>query len=257
MFPVLTLERQEKILELLHTHEVVKIQDIIVGTGASESTIRRDLTELEQEKKLKRIHGGATLLQKKRDEPTMEQKTFKNRQEKIKIAKKAAELVEEGDCLFLDAGSTTIEMIPFLKGKNIVVVTNGLMNITALLDAEIETHVLGGHVKKGTHAFVGRSALETIESFRFDCVFMGTNGVTANDGCTTPDPEEAFIKAQAIKLARNAFVLADHTKFGDIAFSKFTDVNKVTLVTSSYVKQENARLFEQLTARTTIEVVEL
>ncbi|MBU3536038.1 DeoR family transcriptional regulator, partial [Alkalihalobacillus clausii] len=91
---MLTLERQEKILALLAKNEVVKIQELIVETGASESTIRRDLTELEQRNKLKRIHGGATLLKKMRDEPTIAQKTLKNRQEKIKIAKQAAELVQ-------------------------------------------------------------------------------------------------------------------------------------------------------------------
>lgn len=254
---MLTFERKEMILTLLQTHEVVKIHDIIANTGASESTIRRDLTELEQEKKLKRIHGGATLLQKMRDEPTMAQKTIKNSREKRAIAQKAAEQVVEGDCLFLDAGSTTYEMIPFLTQKNIVVVTNGLMNIHALLEAGIETHVLGGHVKSGTHAFVGRSALETIDTFRFDRAFMGTNGVTVEDGCTTPDPEEAHIKAEAIKRARKTIILADHTKFGDIAFARFAQLKDITLVTSSYLSQEQAKLFEEISAHTAVKVVKL
>ncbi|MBM7837444.1 DeoR family fructose operon transcriptional repressor [Alkalihalobacillus xiaoxiensis] len=254
---MLTLERKEMILALLQSYEVVKIQDILHHTGASESTIRRDLTELEQDKKLKRIHGGATLLQKMRDEPTMAQKTIKNSHEKRAIAQKAAEQVCEGDCLFLDAGTTTYEMIPFLKQKNIVVVTNGLMNIPALLEAGVETHVLGGHVKSGTHAFVGRGALETIDMYRFDHAFMGTNGVTVEDGCTTPDPEEAHIKAEAIKRARNAVILADHTKFGDIAFSRFAHLKNITLVTSSYLLQEQAMLYEEMTAHTAMKVVKL
>ncbi|WP_413375431.1 DeoR/GlpR family DNA-binding transcription regulator [Alkalihalobacillus sp. 1P02AB] len=254
---MLTLERKERILDLLKRHEVVKIQEIIADTGASESTIRRDLTELEQEKKLKRIHGGATLRSNKRDEPTMAQKSLKNRHEKVGIAKKAATFVQDGDCIFLDAGSTTFEMIPFLKGKNIEVVTNGLTNITALLDADIHTHVLGGYVKKGTHAFVGRSAIETMETFRFDYVFLGANGITADDGCTTPDPEEAFIKSHAIKCGRQAFVLADHTKFGDVTFSKLTDLNKVTLITSQYMQEQNSLLHEQITALTKLEVVNI
>ncbi|WP_059104574.1 DeoR/GlpR family DNA-binding transcription regulator [Shouchella shacheensis] len=253
---MLTVERKERILALLRDQEVVKIQDIAVETGASESTIRRDLTELEQGNKLKRIHGGATLLQKKREELTVAEKTVKNRQEKQRIAKLAASFVEAGDCIFLDAGTTTFEMVPFLKEKDVVVVTNGLMNIERLLEAGIETHVIGGYVKAGTRAFVGRSAIENLETFRFDCAFLGTNGITAEDGCTTPDPDEAYIKANVAKRARRSYVMADHTKFGEVTFSKFADIADVTLVSSSYLPSEQTDHFRRLAAKTTIEVVE-
>ncbi|KYG35099.1 DeoR/GlpR family DNA-binding transcription regulator [Alkalihalobacillus trypoxylicola] len=251
---MLTLERKELILSLLKNQEIIKIQDIIDHTKASESTIRRDLTELEQEKKLKRIHGGATRYTSKREEPTMEQKTLKNHHEKVSIAKKAASFVQDGDCIFLDAGSTTFEMIPFLKGKEIEVVTNGLSNIPALLAANIQTHVLGGYVKKGTHAFIGRHALETLAHFRFDFAFLGTNGVTVEDGITTPDPEEAYIKAKAIASSRQTFVLADHTKFGDVTFSKITAISEVNLITSEWLEKQNAELVKILKTNTTLEV---
>ncbi|AIC93760.1 MULTISPECIES: DeoR/GlpR family DNA-binding transcription regulator [Shouchella] len=254
---MLTVERQEMILKLVQEREVVKIYELIEATRSSESTIRRDLTELEQGKKLKRIHGGATVLQTMRDEPTMAQKSFKNSHEKKQIAKRAAEWVEDGDCIFLDAGSTTYEMIPYLKGKNIEVVTNGVMNIQALLEADIHTHGLGGHVKKGTYAFVGRGAIEAISSFRFNKAFIGTNGLTLKDGFTTPDPEEAYIKAKAIAYAQQAFVLADHTKFGDITFSTFASIQDVHIVTSSYVEEERKKLYQELQKSTAVEVVKL
>ncbi|ADC50129.1 DeoR family transcriptional regulator [Alkalihalophilus pseudofirmus OF4] len=248
---MLTIERQETILSLLKEKETIKIQEIVEITGSSESTIRRDLKELEQSKKLKRIHGGATLFQKKLVEPTVAEKTVKNRQEKQMIAKKAADLIEEGDCLFLDAGTSTVEMIPFLKGKDIVVVTNGLNNIAELLEAEIETHVVGGYVKKGTRAFVGRGAIQSLRGFRFDKAFIGTNGISLKDGCTTPDPEEAFIKEEAIKLAAESFVLADHTKFGEVSFSKFADVKEVIILTSAQIDSE---LRNQISQATKVEV---
>ncbi|MFB4213855.1 DeoR/GlpR family DNA-binding transcription regulator [Shouchella sp. JSM 1781072] len=254
---MLTVERQEIIIQLVQQNEVVKIQDLIEATGASESTIRRDLTELEQGKKLKRIHGGATLLQTMREEPTMAQKSSKNSHEKKKIAQRAAELVQEGDCIFLDAGSTTFEMISHLKGKNIEVVTNGVMNIQALVEADIDTHSLGGHVKKGTYAFVGRGAIESIARFRFDKAFLGTNGITVKDGCTTPDPEEAYIKTKAIQYAQQAIVLADHTKFEDVTFSPFASIEDVHILTSSYVKEEKEQLYQELVKSTAIEVVKL
>jgi DeoR family transcriptional regulator, fructose operon transcriptional repressor len=248
---MLTFERQELILSMLKEQHTIKMQEIVDETGASESTIRRDLKELEQSNKLKRIHGGATLFQKKLVEPTIAEKTVKNRHEKRLIAQKAAELIEEGDCLFLDAGTSTVELIPFLKGKNIVVVTNGLTNISELLEVEIETHVVGGYVKKGTRAFVGRGAIQSLEGYRFDKAIIGANGISIQDGCTTPDPEEAFIKELAIKRSSQSYVLADHTKFGEISFSKFADLNEVTIITSNQVEED---MIEQLLRTTKVEV---
>ncbi|TSB45245.1 DeoR/GlpR family DNA-binding transcription regulator [Alkalicoccobacillus porphyridii] len=244
---MLTLERQEIIVQLVKEKQVVKLIELIEATGASESTIRRDLTELEDAKKLKRIHGGATLLQKKSSEPTVAEKTLKNSQEKLRIAEYAASFVEKGDCIFLDAGTTTIEMIPFLKDKHVVVVTNGLSNIVKLVEAGIETHVIGGQVKPGTRAFVGRSAIETLESFRFDLAFLGANGITLEDGYTTPDPQEAFVKSYAKRRSRNCYVLADHSKYGDLSFSKFAEIHEVTLITSSYLDEQIQRKLKELT----------
>ncbi|WP_034745389.1 DeoR/GlpR family DNA-binding transcription regulator [Halalkalibacter wakoensis] len=251
---MLTLERHQMILSLLKERGTVKIQEFVDETNASESTIRRDLTELEQAKKLKRIHGGATLFQKKLDEPTVEEKTIKNSHEKRKIAELAASFVEEGDCVFLDAGTSTVEMIPFLKDKDIVVVTNGLTNISLLIDSRIETHVVGGYVKSGTRAFVGRSAIQTIESFRFDKAFIGVNGISLHDGYTTPDPEEAFIKENAMKRSRQTYVLTDHSKFGEVSFSKFANVEDAMIVTSTLLDEEYMRDFRK---KTTIEVASL
>ncbi|KHF41354.1 DeoR/GlpR family DNA-binding transcription regulator [Halalkalibacter okhensis] len=251
---MLTIERHEKILSMLKERVTVKMQELVDETDASESTIRRDLTDLEKAKKLKRIHGGATLLQKKLDEPTVAEKTIKNSQEKKKIAEKAASFVDDGDCIFLDAGTSTVEMIPFLAGKEVVVVTNGLSNIGMLIDLQIQTHVVGGYVKEGTRAFVGRSAIQTLESFRFDKAFIGVNGVSIQDGYTTPDPEEAFIKESAMKRSRQSYILADHSKFGEVSFSKFSNVEEAILVTSEKIGDEYMRDVRKLT---TLEVVSL
>lgn len=145
---MLTEERHRIILELLAEKEVVKLQELVEATNSSESTIRRDLTQLEKEKKLRRIHGGATLLQKKREELSVLEKSTKHRQEKKRIAEYAASLVQNGDCIYLDAGTTTFEMIPHLHGKDIVVVTNGIMHLDMLLEYDIPTYLLGGFVKK-------------------------------------------------------------------------------------------------------------
>jgi DeoR family transcriptional regulator, fructose operon transcriptional repressor len=248
---LLTPERHRLILQLLKERNVIKINEIVELTNTSESTIRRDLTQLEEGKYLKRIHGGAARLQGKLQEASMSEKSSKNVQEKSKIAQYAASLVEEGDCIYLDAGSTIKEMIDFLPKTDIVVVTNGLMHLNSLLEKEIETYLVGGFAKSKTKAIIGRGALLSLEQYRFDKCFLGVNGIHVQFGYTTPDPEEAMVKQKAISLTREVFVLADHTKFSEIAFSKIADLHEATIITSELEHE----MEQQYLSKTSIKVV--
>jgi DeoR family transcriptional regulator, fructose operon transcriptional repressor len=247
---LLTPDRHRIILQLLKEKNVVKIQEIVELTNTSESTIRRDLSQLEEEKYLKRIHGGASRLQGKLQEPSMVEKSSKNLQEKRQIAKYAASLVEEGDCIYLDAGSTVIEMIEYLN-KDIVVVTNGLMNAAPLLSKGITTYLTGGLTKPTTNAFIGRGALASLELYRFDKCFMGVNGIHPQFGFTTPDQEEALVKQKAISLSREAYILADDTKFAEISFAKIADIHEAAIITNE-LDVDTKELYLN---RTTIKVV--
>ncbi|MED3625443.1 DeoR/GlpR family DNA-binding transcription regulator [Neobacillus thermocopriae] len=248
---MLTPERHQIILQLLKEKGIVKIQEIMELTNSSESTIRRDLSQLEEQKFLKRIHGGASRLQGKLQELSMIEKSSKNLQEKRMIAKYAASLVEEGDCIYLDAGSTVFEMIQYLPLKDLVVVTNGFMHLPELISKGITTYILGGLAKSKTNAIIGRSALESLDLYRFDKCFMGVNGIHPQFGYTTPDQEEAMVKQKAISLSREAFVLADNTKFSEISFAKIADIHEATIVTNELPDE----LENQYLNRTTIKVV--
>ncbi|WP_442594089.1 DeoR/GlpR family DNA-binding transcription regulator [Neobacillus sp. D3-1R] len=248
---MLTEERHRLILQLLKERNVIKINEIVELTNTSESTIRRDLTQLEEGKFLKRIHGGAAKLQGKLQEPSMSEKSSKNTQEKRQIAQYAASLVDVGDCIYLDAGSTIAEMIEFLPKKDIVVVTNGLMHLPLLLENEITTYLIGGLAKGKTNAVIGRGALLSLEQYRFDKCFIGVNGIHIEFGYTTPDPEEAMVKQKAISLAREVFVLADQTKFSEIAFSKIADLHESTIITNEL----DSTTKQQYASKTSIKVV--
>jgi DeoR family transcriptional regulator, fructose operon transcriptional repressor len=248
---LLTPERHQIILQLLKEKEVIKIQELVELTNTSESTIRRDLSQLEAQKFLKRIHGGASRLQGKLQEASMIEKASKNLQEKRSIARYAASLVEEGECLYLDAGSTIKEMIDYLPDKNIVVVTNGYMHVTELLKKGITTYLIGGFIKQTTHAMIGRGALSSLDQYRFDKCFLGVNGLHPDFGFTTPDQEEAVVKQKAIALSREAYVLADETKFCEIAFAKIGDINEAIIITNEIDEETK----NQYLGKTTIKVV--
>jgi len=249
---MLTFERYEKILQLLEDHKVTKLADLVEATGASESTIRRDLTILENEQKLKRIHGGASLMKSKVDEPSMIEKQQQFTEEKKQMGKRAASFVQNGDCLYIDAGTSTQAMIPYIEAKDIVIVTNGLNIIQEALQHQFRTYVVGGYVKSGTHAFIGKGAVDSIQQFRFDKAFIGTNGVDINFGFSTPDPEEAQIKQLAMKQSTQSFVLADPSKFGDATFARVADLEEAILITT---EGDDREFFEKLTNVAKVEVV--
>ena len=233
---MLTEERHQKILQLLDQKSVVKSQELASLFNASESTIRRDLQELEDANLLERIHGGAKRILNLGFEQNMTEKSIKNTHEKQKIASLAASCVQDGDMIYLDAGSTTLEMIPFLVGKH----------AAKLSDMEIPTIMLGGTLKLSTKAIIGATSMEQLQHFRFNKAFLGTNGAHLEFGLTTPDPEEAALKALAIHQAETAYVLLDHTKFNEVTFTKVEELESVTLLTD-YCPAESLQGFQQKT----------
>lgn len=246
---VLTEERYQVILTLLEQQEIVKTQDIIDKTGSSESTIRRDLTALESQGLCVRVHGGAkiaTKLLNPQSEPEMEEKSFLFIEEKKEIARIAASFINNGDVIFLDAGTTTFEMISFLKGKDIMVVTNGVPHASILTDSRIPTILLGGKIKLQTKATIGSDCLHQLEQYHFSKSFLGMNGVDLLYGYTTPDVEEANVKKKAITQSLKAYVLADSSKFKKVTFTKVADLEDCDIITQE-MDPKTRSLFKQKT----------
>lgn len=244
---MLTNERHEFILSLIEEKRTVKLQELVEKTDASESTLRRDLTELESMGKLERVFGGAVLPSRNLQEPSIADKSTRNLMEKQVIAEFAADFVQEGDSVFLDAGTTTLQMITFLKEKNPVVVTNGLPLAVALNEAGITTYLTGGLLKARTGAFVGSGALLALDTYHFDVCFLGVNGFHPDYGFTTPDPEEAAVKRKACSHSRMTYMLADHSKMNKVSFAKIMDLQQASLIVDQ-MAQETLAEFEKITA---------
>ncbi|WP_172194841.1 DeoR/GlpR family DNA-binding transcription regulator [Saccharibacillus qingshengii] len=242
---MLTEERYRLILQRLQVSGIVKLQELVELLGTSESTVRRDLIDLESQHLLKRVHGGASLLHRRSEEPGMEEKTFKNVHQKNTVGRAAAMQLRDGECIYIDAGTTTLAMIPFIEAQNITVVTNGLSHVEALVSKNIQAYLLGGMMKSHTKAVIGSIALQNLENFRFDKAFIGTNGVNAEFGFTTPDPEEALIKRRARQLSERSYVLADASKFGEVAFAKLFDLKEATIITDSIPERWRKSILEK------------
>ena len=239
---MLKTERKQLILEELNQHHVVSLEKLVSLLETSESTVRRDLDELEAENKLRRVHGGAELPHSLQEEETIQEKSVKNLQEKKLLAQKAASLIKEQDVIFIDAGTTTAFLIKELVNKNITVVTNSIHHAVQLVEKQIPTVMVGGSVKMATDACIGGVALNQINQLHFDRAFIGMNGI--DDGYyTTPDMEEGAVKRAILENAKQTYVLVDSSKIGQTCFAKIASLN--ALLSSQVKGMSSCRLLRR------------
>ena len=231
---MLTEIRQRNILALLQQKKIIKIEDVIEKNQSSISTVRRDLKSLEDVGKLIRIHGGAKLPSSLLVETDFVTKEKMHQNEKNIIGKYAASQINNNDVIFLDAGTSTSKMIPFLVNKTgLLVVTNGLSIANLLSDYDINTYVLGGQLKMTTRALIGLEIIDNIKKMQFDKCFMGVNGISQDQGFSTPDIQEAQIKTNVIKQSSEAYVLSDSSKFNKTSFVSFAKITDATIISDN------------------------
>lgn len=230
-------ERHEIILKQLRAKHAVKVTSLAKELGISESTIRRDINELHQVGKLKRVFGGAVSLagDMASAKTDVAARAVVNVHEKECIAEFAATMINDHDFVFIDAGTTTEKMIDYLEKKSVTYVTNGIVHARRLIQKGFNAYIIGGLLRPSTEAAVGASAIESIKKYNFTKCFMGTNGVDIERGFTTPDMGEAAVKTEAMRQSYIAFILADHTKFGLISSVTFAALDDACIITNKAV----------------------
>ena len=230
---MLAEQRFETILQELTNSRAASVTRLCELTGASEATIRRDLTILARQGRLNKVHGGAVLTSStfQGEEPDVTTKSLLRRDEKDLIAHYAAELINNDDVVYLDAGTTTVRMLEYLKGSRATFVTNGIACAQRLMELGLRGYVLGGYLKPGTWAVVGTGALEELGKYNFTKAFLGINGITIRQGFPPPDPEEAAIKTKAAEQSYLTFVLADSSKFELVSTVTVLPLEKATIIT--------------------------
>lgn len=233
---MLAEERFTLILDLLARQRTATVQELCEALNASESTIRRDLNELDKLGKVNKVHGGATLpdSQFRADEPTMAAKEELAVAQKQSIALAAVELIQPEDFIFLDAGSTTLAVARCLSGPALKAryVTNGVAHARLLAQKGCRVFLPGGLLRPETEAIIGAAALVTLQQYNFTKAFLGANGVAPEAGFTTPDPEEAAVKAAALRRARESWFLVDDSKFAKVYPAVIADLHGGAILTN-------------------------
>jgi len=214
-------ERKQEILLLLEKKSRVSVEDLATHFCVSRSSIRRDLCQLHEHGLLTRTYGGAVALNGATNS-SMGEMPFAERQvanfaEKNRIGRAAAQLIEEGETIFIDGGTTTECMLPYLADKHVTVVTYGLNIINRLSACPTVTLIaIGGILHRDSLTFSGLLALNSIDTYniRFDKTFLAASGVSADAGITNASLEEIPIKRKAVEAGQQNILLVDASKIG-------------------------------------------
>jgi DeoR family fructose operon transcriptional repressor len=227
-------ERQQAIARLVNQRGRMSVNQLAQEYDVTTETVRRDLSSLERMGLVRRVHGGVvppsslSLI-----ESGIRERDQVNTEAKERIARVAlAQLPTEGGTVLLDAGSTTVRLaMLFPPDLKLTVITHAVPIAARLAGLRhIDLHVLPGRVRRTTQAAVGAETVEALSHRRVDVSFVGTNGITAGHGLTTPDPDEAAVKRALVESGRRVVVLADASKFGVETAVRFASAAEVDVL---------------------------
>ncbi|MCR5008864.1 MAG: DeoR/GlpR family DNA-binding transcription regulator [Oribacterium sp.] len=236
---MLAEERFVRILSVVDSAGTATIAELMEQLNVSESTIKRDLSLLDKDGLLKRVRGGATSLKGSlfTHDDSVSNRMELNVDAKQKVGAYAASLITDNDFVYIDAGTTTARMLPYLASRSSIYVTNSLPLAMQLSANGFRVSILGGEFKNLTEAIVGEEAIESLLKYNFTKGFFGANGVSIEKGFTTPELKEAMVKRAAMRQCRTSYVLCDRSKFDNVASITFGVFESATVITDHATKK--------------------
>jgi DeoR/GlpR family transcriptional regulator of sugar metabolism len=230
---VLAANRHEEIIKLINKDRFVKVSQLSKMFDVSEETIRRDLDKLERDGLLKKLHGGAVPMDIANVEgikPVME-RMEEHAKEKALIARLALELIDEGDTLILDSGSTTLQLARILDNKKVTVITNDIGIAYELSTKEnVSLIVTGGNLNSKSLSMVGTETAKYLSSFNVNKVFLSASGIKPSKGFTASNNSDAVIKKVMIGSGDKVICLAVHSKVGRVSLVSFADFKDIDII---------------------------
>ncbi len=236
-------ERRQHILSLVQSQGRVLVGELSQTLGMSQITIRKDLEHLQAKGLVQRTHGGALRLTSGAlFDPSLQEKQKQHSHEKQRIASAAADMVEEGQCIMLDSGTTTTAIAVALKRfSQLTVITNALNIAIELTKTDFEVILIGGTLRKNSFSLVGPLAEDMLGEIHADILFLGLDGFDMEIGATTPNFLESRVNRAMVKASRRVVAVCDSTKFNRRSLSRIVPVSAVHCVISDRdIPQETA-----------------
>jgi DeoR family transcriptional regulator of aga operon len=242
--PMLIEERRQHILSLIQKNGRVLVGELSTDLDLSKITIRKDLDYLQSKDLIVRTHGGALPAHAGAlSDPTIQEKKELHHEEKVKIAKAAAAMVSEGQCIILDSGTTTTEIArAILSFRNLTVITNALNIAADLARSDFEIILIGGTLRKNSLSVVGPLAEDVLKEIHADIVFMGVDGFDIEIGLTTPNLLEARVNRAMVKAAQKVVAVCDSSKFNRRSLSLIIGTSSIDhVITDSKLGADNVQ----------------
>ena len=239
--------RRNKIKELLNSGETLRVAELSQQLETSVVTIRKDLDEMERDGHLLRVHGGATKVSLSPQENSYIQRTNKNRDAKAAIAKAAAALVEEGESVLINVGSTCSYVCEELKNKqNIIIITNSAAMFNQLAHRDnITLYFLGGRFDTKIQATLGEDVLAQLSKYIPNKLILGMDGIDPVAGATAfEQSDDHIITRKMIAQAQQRILVVDDSKIGKVAFSHIADINQFDILITNYNPEKQHLLDE-------------
>jgi DeoR family transcriptional regulator, myo-inositol catabolism operon repressor len=236
-------KRIKRIQEYVSEHQSASLDELVSAFDVSKNTIRRDVQELVERGELKKVYGGVTVVHKKLE--SFQERKVRNQGQKELIAKKAASFVDDGDFIFIDSGTTTIEMLDYLKEKQITVFTNNIDFIVRALPYEkLNVISIGGMLERKTNSFVNQRNMDLLKDYNVKKAFMASTGISFANGVTNASPLESELKKIIVQRSSEVYLLVDHDKFDKYGLMTYCELDEIDyLITNklpNYTYQEYA-----------------
>jgi len=245
---LLNEERRRAILDTLRRDGRVLVLDLARRFQTSQVTIRKDLDELHADGLIHRTHGGALPAHDGAlEDPSLREKQKLHRKEKLRIAEAAAHIVEEGQVVILDSGTTTTEIARALRHfHNLTIVTNAVNIAADLSGSAVELILTGGTLRKNSFSLVGPVAEETLHRLSADVLFLGVDGFDVQYGLTTPNLLEAKVNRVMVEVSKRTVAVCDSSKFGRRSLSLIVPPSAVhQVITDENVAKGNVRTLKK------------
>lgn len=245
---MLAAERKLRIVELVKQKHVATVSALAKEFHVHEATIRRDLAEIEQEGLLRRTHGGVIVDKGANIEPSFTERVSDQLDQKMRIGKKAASLIEDGDHIILDSGTTTMHIAQNLVNRsNITVITNDMNVAAELRDSPgITVIVTGGTLYHSSFMLNGMYTDQILKSLHVNKAFIGIPAIHPKFGLTHPEAELVPTKKGMILASQEVIVVADDTKIGKVSLHTVAPVSDVhTFITGSEASEAQIKLFKE------------
>lgn len=232
--PLIPAQRRERIQEFLAIHQIARTADLMNLLETSEATVRRDLEWLEQKGILERTHGGAILNQRIIFEQEYQQRAQHFPEEKKLIGELAASLIEEGDIVFVNSGTTATQVLQHIRrDSRITIFTNNVNAALELGDAGFHYYLTGGEFQSRSNSLAGRFALDNLNMVFANKVILGVDGVSLKHGCTVPTNQEAEVVRKMIERTKGqVIVVADHSKWGAVSNFPVANISEIDKLVS-------------------------